>query len=240
MQKISRIRLCFIFIGSMCIQACTYVSYTTPIDKPIESEKVGVTYKSVFDNNKYRERNATIGDEIFVTRRYKHGEKMEARFKAPDSNNPFPDGRTWVGTHIYDDMKGEKYVVYTSPLFYKGSVGVILDKDAHLVTSKPLVQVAGRKTGRRWKINGKGQFFTPSIELIEAWGVRYGGKVGASYVFEILNKKNANVTEIIQSVQVTETDFLKGFTIKGVFVKGLSIDRLGVIRYSLQDIRGNS
>jgi hypothetical protein len=240
MNELVRMRICCTIGAAMLIQGCTYVSYTAPLIPPIEREKVSVTYKSVFDTEKHGEQSASIGDEIFVIRRYMIGERAEIRYKAPDNISPFPNATTWIGTHIYDDIKGGRYTVYTSPLFYKGSLGVILDKDGRPATREPLVQVAGGKTGRRWQLQGIGQFFSRSDVLLEAWGVRYGGKRGESYVFEILNKKNANVIEIIQSVQVTEADFLKGFTIKGVFVKGLSIDRQGVIRYSLQDVRGNS
>ncbi len=240
MNKLARIRLCCAIGLAMIIQGCAHVSYTSPLYPPIEREKVGITYKSDFDPEKRGEQSASIGDEIFVIRRYVIGERVEIRYKALDDIGPFPNANTWVGTHIYDDKQGGRYTVYTSPLFYKGTVGVILDKDGEPATRKPLVQVAGGKIGRRWRLQGTGKFFSLSNVLLEAWGARYGGKRGESYVFEILNKKDANVTEIIQSVQVTEADFLKGFTIKGVFVKGLSIDRQGVIRYSLQDVRGNS
>ena len=123
MNKFARIRLCCAIGLGMMIQGCVHVSYTSSLYSPIEREKVGITYKSYFDPEKRGEQSVSIGDEIFVIRRYVIGERVEIRYKALDDISPFPNANTWVGTHIYDDKQGGRYTVYTSPLFYKGTSG---------------------------------------------------------------------------------------------------------------------
>ena len=238
MKKLLGMMLLHIFLAQFLVQGCSYHAAITPLDPPARRERADVQFKSVFDGARAGEQVASIGDELFVIRRFKIGEKEEIK-AAPlrDQLQSFPINAVWTGTHLYHDKLGSQFTVYTSPSFYNGQIGAILDKDGNLATSHPLIQVMGVKKGRRWRVIGNGKFIQSSVESLEAWGLRYSGKRGTAYVFEIVDKRNANVSEIIQSIHVSEADFLKGFTIRGVFVQGFSTDRHGVIKYSLKDSR---
>jgi len=221
----------------LVVQGCAYSSYTTPLNPPIERQALSVTYTSAFNRPPSGMHTASIGDELFVISRYLIGEREEVRLHAPARLHSFPSDAKWMGTYRYDDGGGDQLVVFTSPSYYNGDVGVILNTKDEVATRRPLVQVAGKRTGRRWSLIGTGKFFVASERLTEAWGVRYSGQRGTAYVFEIIDKHGASVTQIIQSVHVPETEFLRGFTIKGVLVTGLAKDNRGVIRYSIKDVR---
>lgn len=161
----------------------------------------------------------------------------EVAVPAPPGLLPFPSRAAWSFTHLYNGDDGHEFPVYTSTAYYDGAIGVILDRDDNLATSKPLVQVAGSKRGRRWSIAGKGKFFEVPVELVEGWALRYGGRRGSDFLFEIVDAPNANVVQVVQAVQVSEVDFLRGFTVKGVLVTGLPGSQAGVIRYRVEDKR---
>ena len=88
---------------------------------------------------------------------------------------------------------------------------MILDENENLATNEPLVQLLGVKSGRRWAVNHKGSFFKESVTDTDRWALRYGGKKEGNYVFEIINRHEPKTTDVLQTVHVTEKDFLKGF-----------------------------
>jgi len=211
-------------------------SKITKLDKPILRENNGNKYTSVLNIMVNEKQSASIGDELFrITRRFNTpAESVRVKSSTYDS---FPHKAIWKGTHLYHDDSLGDLIVYTTPAFYKGTLGVILDSKGHLATFAPIIQVKGNllKRGRRWKVNGTGQFFTPGSVPYESWGVRYGGLIDNVYIFEILNKNEANVIEIIQTIKITPKAFFDGFVIRKVFIEGLGKDINGIIKYKVYD-----
>jgi hypothetical protein len=218
----------------LSIQGCSYNTYTTELSEPIVRKSPEHRFTSEFDVRPEGVQEASIGSELFRISRYEIGEYEFVRVKALTSET-FPAIADWKGTHVYNDGKSGDLVVYTTPKYYRGAIGVILDSEDRIVSKAPLVQLNGMKKGRRLKLSGEGKFFEISNKLIERWGLRYGGLSDNNYVFELFNKNDANVVEIIQSIQVTEKSFLDGFTVRGVFIKGLKKDTQGVITYKVYD-----
>ncbi|MFA4829370.1 MAG: hypothetical protein WC855_13400 [Thermodesulfovibrionales bacterium] len=227
-----KIRLSLLLL--LFLSSCTYSVYTTKIHTPIDRVPLKISYKSSFDVLPEGEQQASIGDELFRISRYEIGREEYVTVPSPLPSS-FPINATWRGTYLYSDGTNNNLVVYTTPQFYNSQIGVILDAKEQLATTKPLVQLGGIKEGRRWKVKDSGNFFASSIKLIERWGIRYGGRSSSSYIFELFNKNDANVVEILQSIKISEQDFLDGFTVRGVFIKGLEKDNLGIIKYKVQD-----
>jgi hypothetical protein len=213
--------------------ACSYSSYTTKL--PTSTER---TLKEPYSWSQLPSGgNASIGDRLFWVQRYISTAKERVTISSPSKLRPIPDGCVWSLTHSYDAEDGRGLFVYTCRDFYRGQVGVILDAEDKLSTKRPFVQVAGGKVGRRWASPTGVKFFEVPNTLIDSWGVRYGGRRGTEYVFEIVDGGNPSVSQIIQSLQISPAEFFSGFTVKGVFIKGLEDVGSGVIRYSLRDDR---
>lgn len=220
-----------LLLASACV---LYSPNTTPLEAPLQRV---LKEPSLFSQLPQGEQTASIGDELFVLRRYVTGAVEEVALLAPPTLAPFPVRATWSRTHVYDGDDGHQLPVFTSEAYYNGAIGVILDNEDYLATRKPMVQVAGAKRGRRWSIAGHGKFFEVPVELVEAWALRYGGRKGADFAFEIVNKPDSNVVQVIQALQISEADFLRGFTVKGVLVTGLARSEAGIIRYRVEDKR---
>jgi hypothetical protein len=218
----------------LVLQGCAYVSYTNKLETPVALNVPEKQYLSSLEITHQNEQLASIGDELFRVGVYIVGADEHINFKATTGDD-FPNNNLWEGTYVYNDGESGDLIVYTNPKYYEGSIGVILDSDGQIATSLPLVQVATMKKGRRWPLNGTGKFFVYTDRLIEKWGLRYSGIKDSNYVFEIVNKYDSNVTEIIQSIQVTESSYLEGVIIRGVLIKGLEKDKHGVIKYKLHD-----
>jgi hypothetical protein len=215
------------------IQGCAYQSYTTKLDRPILRISPEPRYESVFDVRPEGEEDASIGDELFRISRYQIARVENVMFNSPTSHS-FPNSAAWKGTYVYNDGRSH-FFVYTAPGYHGGHIGVILDSNERLATREPLVQVEGSKKGRRWGLRGTGKFFAASNELIEQWGLRYGGMRDKNFVFHLFDKSDANVTEILQSIEITESGFLRGFTVRNVVITGIETDVQGVIRYKVRD-----
>lgn len=220
--------------------ACTvvYPQRTRPLDTPLA--------RSLHEPRRFSELpkgelSATIGDELFVIRRFKSGAKEVVSVTAPAGLQPLPLGGTWRKTHNFTDDDGVDFSVWTSSAWYGGDLGAILDSDGRLATSKPFVQVGGAKRGRRWESSHRGQeFFSIPVEVIETWGLRFGGRRGKEFAFDIFERANPTVTTVAQSILVEESDFLTGFIVRGVRVRGVGVEGSGEIRFELYDTRSSS
>lgn len=221
-----------IFILSLIAQGC--VSYTTKLDYPIERQVITEDYFSSIETMNTEYLSATIGDELFVMNRFISNEEIIPFI--PPTGNWFPVGSTWSGTYKYNDGTSGDLIVYTTPDYYKGNIGVILDKNEHLATNRPLVQVEGSKTGRRWGLNGEGAFFRIPQKNIDSWALRYGGKNNSQYVFQIVNKHESKTTDVLQTIYITEEKFRAGFVIRNVLIKGANSNEYGGIEYQLKDM----
>jgi hypothetical protein len=226
---VQKIKICSVFLVLLLVTGC-YTSYTrrldTPILRPTPQQRI-VSFKA-------GEQSASIGDELFRVTRHLVGEYEVVRFKAP-TPEPFPLNAMWTGTHVYNDQKSGDLIVFTTPAYYDGQIGVILDERGMAATQEPLVQLDGAKKGKTWRLNGKGKFFDESSRFTERWMLRYGGKIGDQYIFEIVKDPESSTSAILQSIKISEPSFFEGFTVRDVFIKGLSGDTKGVIRYSVVD-----
>lgn len=222
-----------IFILATIIQGCTYPIYTTKLTQPIEREVVNARYITSIDSNNDEYLTASIGEELFVLNRYTTKDDT-VTIIAPTGER-FPLRSVWMGTHIYNDGMSGDLIVYTTPDYYKGDIGVILNSNEELATEQPLVQLAGVKSGRRWKIQQNGKFFTIPIANIDSWALRYGGKNDGKYIFEVVNKHESKTTEILQTIHTTERDFVAGIIIRGVLINGVKANKYGVIQYRITD-----
>lgn len=230
-------RIFSILLVFSMIQGCASKSYTTKLDTPIERESVKNDYFTSIDSKSNKRLSASTGDELFVMNRFLPSAK-EVVTIIPPTGNKFPFSSTWRGTHQYNDGSSGDLIVYTTPDYYKGTIGVILDDNEDLATTQPLVQVEGFKVGRRWKLDTSGRFFTIPSTNFESWALRYGGHNDSKYIFEIVNKHESKNTEVLQTIKVSEEKFLKGIIIRNVRVLGLSTDEYGVIEYQVTDVLG--
>ncbi len=232
-MKLTPICIAIAIFAASFVTGC-YAVRTVPLEPPIARK---LRHPDSFALLPAGEQRCSIGDVLFTCARYKDGAHEEVGVDRRPGTPPFPDSPGWSGTHQFTAEDGAKLTVFTHPEFYKGKVGVILDGDDMLATSAPLVQVEGSSTGRRWALESERKFFYVPTVLLEVWGVRFGGKKGSDYVFEIIDRPNPNVTEVVQSLQVAEAEFLSGFVVRGVMVDGISDDGRGIISYVLTDMR---
>jgi len=227
-------RIFILLILSIFIQGCVYSSYTSKLEQPIERVVMKKDYLSSINSEKNGLRSASIGDELFVMNRYVFAENEYISAIPPIRK--FPQNVKWHGTHKYNDGKSGDLIVYTTPEYYGGDIGVILDKNEHLATKKPLVQLNGGKSGRRWALNSTGEFFTIPEKNIDSWALRYGGKNNEEYVFEIVNKLESKTSDVLQTILVTEEKFISGFVIRNVLIIGVNVKKYGVIEYKIEDM----
>lgn len=223
-----------LLLSIILIQGCVYNSYTTKLNEPVQRKNIS-SYILLTDANPNDEiLSATIGDELFVINRKTIGKSNTVIVKAPTGRD-FPQDQVWSGTYKFNDGKYGDLYVFTTPAYYKGTIGVILDDNEQLTTNKPLVQLEGLKVGRRWPLRSATDFFAI---YTDNWALRYGGMNNGEFVFEIVNKLESSTTEVLQKVQVTDKNFYNGFNIRNVLIKGISADKFGVIKYKLIDTLG--
>jgi hypothetical protein len=226
------VRTVLALLTAVPLGACFYSSHTTPVDPPVERGTVeSGTWSKLPDAGM-----VSLGDRLFWVRRYVRGARERVDALPPSGLLPFPVDASWSKTQIFHDGN-DSYSVFTSPKYYDGDIGAILDSQDRLATRSPFVQVRGVKKGRRWAGQQGQRFFVLPDTLIEAWGLRYGGRRGDDYIFEVVDSPNPNVTQITQSLQIPVKDAFSGFTVRGVRVKLLSDSGDGVIRYTLRDNR---
>lgn len=176
-----------------------------------------------------------MGDELFVMNRFITANNDVVTI-IPPTGRKFPYSSTWSGTYKFNDGKSGDLIVYTTPTYYNGTIGVILDKNEKLATDLPLVQVEGIKSGRRWRLGSNSDFFAIPKTNIDSWALRYGGNNHNQYIFEIVNKYESKSTDVLQTIYVNEDKFRKGFIIRNVFIQGLSTNEYGVIQYNIADV----
>lgn len=222
------------------IHGCAYSKYTTPLETVIKRAAHEIKYKSNIDFDEIiGERSSSIGDRMFLITRYTETSREVIIPTAPKGLQPLPNTEsTWLGTYSYNGPDGQNLVVYTSPSYYNGQIGVILDDKDLMATINPFVCVRGTKTGRRYltppAYTGS-PFFGQEKKITEVWGLRYGGRRGKSFQFEVIDRENPKEIEIVQDILVSENEFFNGFVVKGVLVKGLSVGEYGTINFILED-----
>lgn len=228
-------RILSILCVGIIIQGCVSNTHTTKLSTPIERTTIKRDYFSSIDEKNEDLLSASIGDNLFIMNRFLSSSKEVVKI-IPPTGDKFPHRSIWKGTYKYNDGTSGDLTVYTTPDYYKGIIGVILDENDYPATDHPLVQVEGIKTGRRWKLNAEEKFFTIPSKNIDRWALRYGGYNDNKYIFEIVNKYEAKNTEVLQTIYVDEEKFHQGFIIRNVLIQGLNADERGVIKYKISDV----
>lgn len=234
-----------IFAFLLCSCAALFTSkYTTanidakPLEKYVKCLKEEVSFSPAPVNSIL---TTNIGETMFVASRYLILQERKIDVSnlrnGFGSNNPFD----WTNKYIYDDGS-VKALVYTSPSFYSGTIGIIADSNGKFVTEEPFVSIKGSKKGRRWKQNsGVSNSFYSLIEerkVINEWGVRYLGLRNNDLVIEIVpNFAQVSEKNVIQRIYVTKEQFKQGFTLKEIFIKGISINNDGSISYTMKNTK---
>lgn len=227
-----------LILAAWLLTGCVYTVRTTPLQEPVERVlKEPYTWSSLSENG-----TASLGDLLFWLQRYQKGAREDVVISPPVGFPPVLASTHWAQTHTYASDDGKKYAVYSSDEYQTGSFGIIVDENLMPATEEPFVQLKGAKQGRQWSLQPAHQnrrapiFFLPQ-SLIEAWGVRYGGRMGANYVIEIVDGSGVTVSQIRQSLHIPPEEFFKGFTVKGVFIRGVADVGGGKIQYALRDDR---
>lgn len=251
-------------VSSILLTGCIYPQYTTPLATPIEkSHSIKTTEQVVSDTIKHYsslekfkgEQTATIGDLLFYVNKYDKQTiiktiEIESPSYKPKLNNPFPKQATWTAYYQYTDDKFSNLLVFSTPNFYKAEIGIILDKNGYPATDKPLIQIIGPRSGRRWEVDGDGPFFnnitkkkteeiTKTFNKNNTWALRYGGKIAENYLFDIINTNDPTVIEVLQKLIINEKNFMEGFIIKSILITGTKKDSKGKISYTLEDTEKN-
>lgn len=154
----------------------------------------------------------------------------------------FPGPSIWRGLYDYHDNAGLVGVLYTTPAFYEGKIGIVLDEDGHLAGKRPLVQIKqrlGLLGGRDWKIpNWTGNFFAfpgASPGDPDQWGLRYGGSQDGRHTFEIVNTAESTVIQVLQTITVSDANLIDGVSIRQVLLTGRTTEQPGEIEYTIRD-----
>ncbi|MCL1051925.1 hypothetical protein L2755_20195 [Shewanella abyssi] len=224
-----------IICAAIFMQGCATTSFTTKLENPIERKIIKSDYFSSIDQVHNDYLSASIGDELFIMNRFVASSK-EVVISIPPTGRKFPYDSIWSGTYKFNDGKSGDLIVYTTPQYYDGSIGVLLDDNDRLATEYPIVQVEGTRKGRRWKLTATDNFFTIPSENIDSWALRYGGNNDNKYIFEIVNKHESTSTDVLQTIYVNENKYRRGFVIRNVLIQGISTDNFGVIKYKITDI----
>ena len=203
----------------------------TEVSPPIEHQLAYSRKISTFDRDITYELSASVGEVMFVLDRYTIGFETLALIP-PARLNGFADAATWTITHKYLDR-----YIYTSPSYYNGQIGFMADNDGLLYKNGSLIQVSGGQAGRSWKLASMSPghaFYRPVVER-EVWGLRYNGKNGETSEFDLINKINPKLSQIVQSLLVSDADLRDGFLVKGVLIRTIGPDEQGKLRYKLQE-----
>jgi hypothetical protein len=132
-----------------------------------------------------------------------------------------PGVEGWVNSWTYIGADAPNTQVFTHEQFFHGALGVLVGSDGLVKTSRPIVQVAGSKKGRRWAASG-GPEFVKMNRRIETWALRYGGEREDGHRFLIVDFADDKEREVAQDFRVSNEDGRKGFSVKGVRVRILS------------------
>jgi len=233
----------FIFLVLLLMCSCGQKFSVVRLDAPVTLDAGGNKYVSILDRNADGELTAVVGEEMFRVYRYAVLAQNSVNYDAPTTRR-FPASAVWSGTHQYNDGNSGDLVIYTTLSYCRGTIGVILDAQGNPATNKPVIQISGRKIGRRWPLNGEGKFFSPSKkissdnkELVDYWMLRYQGMRRGVYSFDLCAKGD-DALKVEQTVTANEKKFLEGFSVKGILVRGVKKEDSGKIAYRIIDQRG--
>jgi len=202
------------------LSACVFHEKATRLPNTEERPETIACVTPVLYPGQYAQNSVSIGDPVL--------EYEEILTSAETVIAPGPrELRTlpkegWLKTHDYAGSQ-----VWTNPNYYGGDIGAVLN-DEGIVTL--FVQTGGAKKGRRWRAH-RTEFFDTTVNRVEHWMLRYGGRQGTDYKFEIVDHANQKANNITQEFVVSEKEFLGGFLVRGVSIEGLESGDHGLITY---------
>ncbi|WP_192483571.1 MULTISPECIES: hypothetical protein [Cysteiniphilum] len=184
---------------------------------------------------------SNIGDSMFVSSRYII--MQQRKINTQNLRNGFgsPNPSDWSDTYIYDD--GDiKSLVFTSPSFYAGIIGVIANTEGKFMTKEPFVAVKGSKKGWRWEkpSNSSDHFFSiiENTITVQQWRVRYSGLKNNNLHIQIIPLiGKTSEKDVIHDIYITKQQFMQGFSLKEIFIKGISINKDASITYTVKNIK---
>ncbi|MEJ2419189.1 MAG: hypothetical protein P8Y45_20140 [Exilibacterium sp.] len=209
-----------VILLSIFLSSCVFHRQAEPLPSAEFRKNTEGYIETIINPPVGREDSASIGDLIVSYTRISNSTEI-AVARAPIKLKTLAR-EGWRKTHKYNNRD-----VYTSPDYYRGDIGAVLDKDEKVIL---YVQTGGAKSGRRWKSYGE-KFFGRVSSVVDAWRLRYSGRENDSYKFEIVSTREDKAIEATQSFTVSETTFLDGFAVRGVLVQGLEAGRHGIISY---------
>jgi len=150
--------------------------------------------------------------------------------------------KNWLNNYVYE-RDNYSLDVFTSKDYYGGTIGILVDNKGRYATNQPFVSVSGNKKGRDWGMpaeysKNKGIFyFIKNIKKNNMkWKIRYSGEYKDYLTLQVIPiDKKAAESNVISDLKVSLDQFYKGFNIKNIYVKGISINSNGSITYKITD-----
>ncbi|WP_440616221.1 hypothetical protein [Cysteiniphilum sp. 6C5] len=184
---------------------------------------------------------SNIGDSMFISSRYII--MQQRKINTQNLRNGFGSSNPsdWSDTYIYDDGNMTS-LVFTSPSFYAGILGVIANTEGKFMTEEPFVAVKGSKKGWRWeKPSNSGNHFFSIIEntiTVQQWRVRYSGFKNNNLHIQIIPLIGETSEKgVIHDIYITKQQFMQGFSLKEIFIKGISINKDASITYTVKNTK---
>jgi len=146
----------------------------------------------------------------------------------------------WESKYLFR-IEDQLNPVYVSQNYYKGSVGVMVEKNGTLSAKTPFIQVRGGHIGRvfRHRSDAVGKpFFGRDWESKNHWCLRFGGTTSiGSHIFEICKYEDQTVSDIIQRIEITPENAQKGFIVRGVKIIIQEALPNGLITYRAEKVQ---
>ncbi|ODC02608.1 hypothetical protein BFW38_02630 [Terasakiispira papahanaumokuakeensis] len=263
--------LCFVVL----LQGCGGKPfYLTTVSPPVElGDSAAVQSSKLLTSDHVDHGWASIGDKLLTVEEYGASQKsgQEVAAHAP-TRRDFPRRAHWSGLYRFNvdrldslsstrKMQGHGNVspavdkllnkdltgltIFTTPDYYRGAIGVILDEQGHVATEEPLIQVTGGKAGRRWAMDYRGPFFVSTDAIsgkpTTSWSLFYSGYRQGSYVLTLtsqtMNSQGRAQAQPEQTLYVSEQDLRQGTMVKGLFIQALAINEQGMLKLKIEDRR---
>ena len=202
----------WVIFTAVNVGCATFERVEEPVDLRVEQEDSVVTLEPPFG----RASTVSIGGELVrfeKTETHLECCRVFLRRRLPISG--------WRMTHRHNGAP-----VYTNGRYFSEQIGIILDEDLNIVR---WIQLGGMKRGRSRTAD------TPLFKFVrvylERWYLRYGGRSGEAYRFELVERPGDNQSEVIQPIEISEELFLEGFYVRGIGIQGLRHDHRGTIDF---------
>lgn len=247
--------------------------YLTTVSPPVELGGSATVQSSKLLTSDHVDHGwASIGDKLLTVETYEESQRYQEVAAHAPTRRDFPRRAHWSGHYRFNvdrldslsstsKMQGHGSVspavdkllnqdltgltIFTTPDYYRGAIGVILDEQGHVATQEPLIQVTGGKAGRRWAMDYRGPFFVStdgaSAQPVASWSLFYSGQRQGSYVLTVasqsMNAQGNAQAQPKQTLYIAEQDLRQGTMVKGLFIQALAINEQGMLKLKIEDRR---